>query len=159
MTHHRHLQNQIRAQVFSSTMESLLASWQTQTGKSSLRIGDAERDVAAQQLGEHFASGRLERWEYDERLDAALAARTRGELARVFRDLPATAAPMTPLKPPPRRSGGFRFPLFPLLLILIGVAIVADAWWVFLVGLGVVILLRRSGGRSACGGRGRQARG
>ena len=34
----------------------------------SLRIGDAEREAAAQALGEHYAVGRLTRDEYDESL-------------------------------------------------------------------------------------------
>ncbi len=53
-----------------------------------VRIGDAERDAAAAELGEHFAVGRLDRDEFSSRLDAALAARTAGELDRVFVDLP-----------------------------------------------------------------------
>ncbi|WP_442939946.1 DUF1707 SHOCT-like domain-containing protein [Nocardioides sp. B-3] len=40
------------------------------------RIGDAERDVATARLGDHFAAGRLDHEEYDERLDAIWSART-----------------------------------------------------------------------------------
>lgn len=156
----RQLRDEMRAQAFANSMESMFGSWQVQVTKGGVRVGDDERDAAARQLGEHYASGRLERWEYDERLDAALAAKTRGELARVFRDLPGAVPAVRP-KPPPRagRPRGFRPPLFPLVLILIGVAVFTDAWWVLLVGLGAVLLLRRAGGRaSACGGAGRQAR-
>ncbi|GAA1596461.1 hypothetical protein GCM10009678_93030 [Actinomadura kijaniata] len=53
-----------------------------------LRVGDAERDAVAVALHDHFAAGRLTREELDERLDVALAARTRGDLRGVVRDLP-----------------------------------------------------------------------
>ncbi|WP_026413694.1 DUF1707 SHOCT-like domain-containing protein [Actinomadura oligospora] len=53
-----------------------------------LRVGDAERDAVALALHEHFAAGRLDRAELDERLGAALAARTLGDLRGVVRDLP-----------------------------------------------------------------------
>jgi Domain of unknown function (DUF1707) len=53
-----------------------------------LRIGDAERDAVAADLGEHYAAGRLTLDELNERLDAAFAARTLGQLTRVMADLP-----------------------------------------------------------------------
>jgi hypothetical protein len=60
-----------------------------------LRIGDAERTQAAAELGEHYAQGRLSTEEHNERLDRILQARTRAELAPIFRDLPGStyAAP------------------------------------------------------------------
>jgi len=72
-----------------------------------LRIGDSERERAAAALGEHFAAGRLQRGELDERLDAAYAGRTLADLERLFTDLPEPApfrpgrAPRT--APPPER--------------------------------------------------------
>lgn len=53
-----------------------------------LRIGDAERDAVVVALHDHFAAGRLDRGELDERMDAALAAKTRGDLRALVRDLP-----------------------------------------------------------------------
>lgn len=53
-----------------------------------LRIGDAERESAATALGTHFAAGRIDQDELDERLGAVYAARTVAELARPFADLP-----------------------------------------------------------------------
>ncbi len=44
------------------------------------RISDGDRDAAVQALGEHYATGRLDRAEYDERVDRAWAARTNLEL-------------------------------------------------------------------------------
>ncbi|MFC6085129.1 DUF1707 SHOCT-like domain-containing protein [Sphaerisporangium aureirubrum] len=63
------------------------------TMRDDLRIGDAERDEVMDALREHFAQGRLTHEELDERLGAALAARTSGDLRRVLADLPVTAAP------------------------------------------------------------------
>ena len=57
-------------------------------GPHTLRIGDAERDAAAADLGEHYAAGRLTLDELNERLDAAFSAKTFGQLAMVMADLP-----------------------------------------------------------------------
>ena len=57
-------------------------------GPHVLRIGDAERDAAATDLGEHFAAGRLTLDELNERLDAVFSARTFGQLNRIMADLP-----------------------------------------------------------------------
>jgi hypothetical protein len=56
-----------------------------------LRIGDAERDAAAADLGEHYAAGRLTLDELHERLDAAFASKTLGQLTQVMADLPGAA--------------------------------------------------------------------
>jgi Domain of unknown function (DUF1707) len=56
-----------------------------------LRIGDAERTAAADDLGEHYAQGRLSTEEHHERLDRIWAARTRSELTPIFSDLPGSA--------------------------------------------------------------------
>lgn len=56
-----------------------------------MRIGHAEREAAAADLREHYASGRLTLEELHERLDAALAARTRADLDAVMTDLPPAA--------------------------------------------------------------------
>lgn len=53
------------------------------------RIGDAERDRAAEYLREHMSVGRLTQEEFDERVTAALQARTAADLEPLFRDLPA----------------------------------------------------------------------
>jgi hypothetical protein len=52
------------------------------------RVGDADRNRAAELLKEAHAAGYLTLDEIDERLSAALAARTRGELDRLVADLP-----------------------------------------------------------------------
>lgn len=54
----------------------------------SLRIGDAERNAAAEDLGEHFAAGRLTQGEFEERTGAVYQARTEADLKAVLFDLP-----------------------------------------------------------------------
>ncbi|MGN6188271.1 MAG: DUF1707 SHOCT-like domain-containing protein [Conexibacter sp.] len=61
------------------------------TPSPALRASDAERERAATLLRDHAAAGRLTPEELDERLDAAYAARTVGELTALAHDLPATA--------------------------------------------------------------------
>ncbi|MFP3969081.1 DUF1707 domain-containing protein [Actinomadura fulvescens] len=58
------------------------------TRPDEIRIGDAERDTVTTALHDHFAAGRLDQAELDERLDAALAAKTEGDLRTIVRDLP-----------------------------------------------------------------------
>ncbi len=53
-----------------------------------MRVGDAERDAAAADLGEHYTAGRLTLDELHERLEAVFAAKTFGQLARIMSDLP-----------------------------------------------------------------------
>src|ERR1700752_1090669 len=58
-----------------------------------LRISDEDREHAAAAIREHFAAGRLDDAEFEERLQAVYAAKTRGELDELTADLPAL--PMT----------------------------------------------------------------
>ena len=57
-----------------------------------LRAADADRDAVADRLRTAHAEGRLTVEEFGERLDAAFAARTMGDLARLTADLPAEPA-------------------------------------------------------------------
>jgi hypothetical protein len=61
-----------------------------------LRVSDAERAEVGQLLERAVGAGMLTLDEYTERVDAALAARTRGELNAVLADLPL-GAPRSPL--------------------------------------------------------------
>ena len=61
-----------------------------------LRIGDAERDAAAADLGEHYVAGRLTLDELHERLSAVFSAKTYGQLGRVMADLPSLRRPPGP---------------------------------------------------------------
>ena len=66
-----------------------------EAGRSpALRVSDRERDAVVQRVQAAFAEGRLDDTEFDERMRAALTARTRGDLDVLLTDLPAeTAAP------------------------------------------------------------------
>src|SRR5258708_28828017 len=68
-----------------------------------MRVSDADRERVAERLREHFAAGRLTSEELDERVTAALGARTAGDLRTVLSDLPepAPAGPQPGQVPPP----------------------------------------------------------
>ena len=51
-------------------------------------IGDAERQAAVDALTDHFVAGRLDQAEFNQRMEAAMLARTSAELAPLFADLP-----------------------------------------------------------------------
>jgi DNA-binding PadR family transcriptional regulator len=51
-------------------------------------VSDADRELTAARLGEHFAVGRLSHAELNERLTAALTAQTAGDLRGLLADLP-----------------------------------------------------------------------
>lgn len=124
-----------------------------------LRIGDAERDQAAAELGEHYAAGRLDADEHAERLEQIWQARTRGDLRPVFRDLPGRYGPAGP---PPASAGrgssyrprglaplrrGLPTPVLVVLAVLVAIT-VATHLPVILVGLLVWCFLatRRNAG-------------
>jgi hypothetical protein len=96
-----------------------------------LRIGDAEREHAASALGEHYATGRLSKDEYEERAEKVWASRFQSDLAPIFADLPS---PWTRVRTPVRRpvrtrpTPGFSFA--PVLLIgLVAAAILTGMPW------------------------------
>ena len=92
-----------------------------------IRVSDADRDRVTGRLREHFAAGRLTQDELDERVSAALNARTFGELRGVLTDLPEPGpvpprAGPRPQQAPPgwmaRRRGPRLLPLLALLALL-----------------------------------------
>src|SRR5690625_2505382 len=56
-----------------------------------IRASDDERDLTVERLARAFAEGRLDREEYDHRVDSALMAVRVGELGRLTADLPRPA--------------------------------------------------------------------
>lgn len=58
-------------------------------GDASMRASDADREAVAERLRVALGEGRLDLAEYDDRLRAAYAAITMGDLARLTADLPA----------------------------------------------------------------------
>lgn len=115
-----------------------------------LRIGTAERERAAADLGEHLAAGRLTTEEFDERIQRAYQARTASDLAPLFADLPD----LNPPQPPRPRTNWW--PAVAVLLVLACIAWVAflrvppfflfPFLWIFFIG-------RRFGGPRFRGGR------
>jgi hypothetical protein len=63
---------------------------------SLVRASDADRDRVVEALAGASAEGRLTLEEYSERSDAALVARTLGDLASLTADLPASSLPAVP---------------------------------------------------------------
>jgi hypothetical protein len=127
-------------------------------------MSDAEREQAAAALGEHYAQGRLTTEEHSERLDRIWAAKTRAEVAPIFRDLPGPAAPPPPRVtaarpyPSPRgRRRGFPLPLVVLFAILVAVTVITNLPLI-LIGLAVWFLFVRRGSSAARSHRFHQAR-
>ncbi len=92
-----------------------------------IRAADADREQVTARLRDHFAEGRLTQEEFDERVTAALNAKTFGDLRQVLVDLPG---PKVAAYQPKRPSGtvgaaGYRPPVafrrgprvFPLLVL------------------------------------------
>jgi GntR family transcriptional regulator len=61
-----------------------------------LRLSDAEREAVTDRLAEHFAAGRLDQAEFDDRVGRAMSAKTRADLSGLFAGLPETGAPAVP---------------------------------------------------------------
>ncbi|WP_448641862.1 DUF1707 SHOCT-like domain-containing protein [Geodermatophilus sp. URMC 63] len=61
-----------------------------------LRVSDVERTAVQEHLRRAVGHGQLDLHEFDQRVQAVWAARTRGELDRVTRDLPEPPPPPPP---------------------------------------------------------------
>lgn len=64
------------------------ATWFRMGPDLNMRVSDAERAEVADRLASHFAEGRLDQAEFDERVSRAMAAKTVGDLRGLFDDLP-----------------------------------------------------------------------
>jgi hypothetical protein len=92
-----------------------------------IRTSDADRERVTARLRDHYAEGRLSRDELDDRISAALNAKTFGELRRVLADLPEPgplAPPRGPVATAPRshpvlRRGPRLFPLLAFTLLAV----------------------------------------
>jgi hypothetical protein len=95
-----------------------------------MRVSDAEREAVTTRLRDHYAEGRLTHDELDERVSAALSAKTFGELRTLTTDLPGPAPvpPRTAARPswggPPPWRHRHRppVPLFLLIALLLVLA-------------------------------------
>ena len=104
---------------------------------SYLRASDADRDAVAERLHRAAVEGRLEPHELEERLHAALRARTHGDLERLVGDLPRQPVPRErPRANTPAYLGGAAAITLRVALTLaviaaaLTVAVVMAAWWV-----------------------------
>ena len=113
-----------------------------------IRVSDADRERVTGRLREHFAEGRLTSDELDERVSAALNAKTFADLRPLMADLPEPvpapprAAHPRPTGPPPWVAYRRGPRLMPLLMLVALVALVAPAGGAWLVlGLFKVVLM------------------
>ena len=113
-----------------------------------VRIGDADRERAMADLSLHYADGRLDHEEYDERLDAIWTARTQADLRVLFDDLPRPQVSYP--QPVAARPSGRRrsVPFLPVIALLIGLSILTGAP-VWLLVIPLMVLWGRHGGRCA----------
>ncbi len=126
---------------------------------ASLRASDADRDAVAERLRQAAVEGRLDPDELEQRLDAALRAKTYGDLDGLLGDLPAK-----PVKWERPRGGVAPAASLAVVMVLrtlvalaiLGAVLVAAAatlaWW--MIGLAVFLVIRSCHG---CRGHRRHA--
>lgn len=109
------------------------------TTEGRLRVGDGERTAVAERLADHYADGRLDRLEFDDRLERALSAKTRADLDGLLAGLPGavpgpvpaipdrTGSGVTASRPggPLRRRGARRSPPVVVLVLIVLIAAAA----------------------------------
>jgi hypothetical protein len=127
-----------------------------------LRVSDADRSDVADRLARHYGDGRLDQAEFDSRITRAMSAKTAGDFAGLFDDLPdmpqdaSGGTPGTPGTPgnmaQRRRRGPFRMAvLFALALIAASIAWHAAASpWGWIVAGVIIAAFTRSRRRRAC---------
>jgi Flp pilus assembly protein TadB len=95
-----------------------------------LRIGDAERNDAAEALSQHYSAGRLDDTELKERLDRAMRAKTGADLSGLMTDLPSLD-PVAPQPPVPHRPRRHRTGLWIALAVVFILMALPHApfWW------------------------------
>jgi Flp pilus assembly protein TadB len=114
---------------------------------ASIRASDADRDRVADRLHRAAVEGRIEPDELEERLHAALRARTYGDLRRLVADLPGDRTPRR------RRSPAVTALVVAIRLALVLIAVVAvitvavvmAAWWLLWILLWMTMRGRRYG--------------
>jgi len=112
----------------------------------SIRVSDADRDRVTAQLRDHFAAGRITPGELDERLSAALNAKTFGDLRRIMADLPGPVPALRGGAPPPLRAtpawaARRRPPFLPLILLaLLAALLIPGAGWLLAAFVNVILL-------------------
>ncbi len=112
-----------------------------------IRASDADRDRVTAQLRDHFAAGRITPSELDERLSAALSAKTFGDLRHIMADLPGPApVPLQAAQRPQRATPAWavhpRRPPFPplILLGLLAALLISGAGWLLAILINVMLV-------------------
>ena len=98
---------------------------------STMRIGDAERNEMSELLSKHYSDGRLDAAEFQERLDKAMSAKTRGDLAGLLTDLPDLKPPAQAVpapRPPRHRPRVLRVALFVFVVFWV-LSLLRGLWW------------------------------
>jgi hypothetical protein len=115
--------------------------------RADLRLSDADRDAAIARLSEHYAAGRLDKEEFDERSDAVWTAKTRADLAPIFADLGPTQSERERsghgYRGPWGRRGWLPVPFVPVLVLLIALTVLTHIPFVLLAFLGCGFVFSR----------------
>jgi hypothetical protein len=114
--------------------------------RTDLRLSDADREEALTRLGEHFAVGRLDKEELDERSDAVWTAKTRADLAPIFADLGPSGVEISRRSGrggPWGRRGWFPLPFAPVLFVLIALTVLTHVPFVLLAFAGCFFFFGR----------------
>ncbi|HTW19174.1 MAG TPA: DUF1707 domain-containing protein [Mycobacteriales bacterium] len=113
------------------------------TSAGDLRVSDAERTEVADRLSRHYADGRLDQAEFNERLEQAMSAKTQSDLGGLFFDLPPVdESGKTVSARPPRRSHPLvHYVLFALLLVVLVSLVIHLVFWPFHHGLLLIAVI------------------
>lgn len=121
-------------------------------GPGEMRVSDAERGQVQDRLHRAHADGQLDLTEFDDRVRAVWAARTRGELERLSADLPP-AVPEQGRRPAFSSTGGgvamrvltivwasllaVNLVIWGLVVLVAGEAV--HPWWIWVAGPGAAL--------------------
>jgi len=117
-----------------------------------LRVSDADRADVADRLSKHYGDGRLDQAEFNERMERAMSAKTQGDFAGLFADLPdlpePRAAPPAKVTRQPSRSPMSRVVLVILIVVaaaLLGQALIHSFFpWLLVLAIVAFLFLRNS---------------
>ena len=114
-----------------------------------LRVSDAERAAVAERLSKHYADGRLDEAEFNERVDATMKAKRQADFNGLFSDLPDLEQPGALSRTQRDHAHHGLLLLVAVVVVAIGVVAVTEALvrpafpWL-LIGLFVFLWLRHS---------------
>jgi hypothetical protein len=115
-----------------------------------MRVSDAERQTVVDRLADHFADGRLDHAEFDERVGRAMSAKTQADLNGLFADLPETRVQVAPAIARVSHRGPRPVLVIALLVVLALTAAHAPLFaglWLWLGFLAVALLVATRGVR------------